>query len=168
MAIVKTNYTKSRAGAKAAIRYIQHRPGKDGSKITRTLFGHDGVMGRQQAYRMIDEAGKGTVFYRIVISPDPATEDTQKDLHLWEITEQTMVQLEERLQKEIQFVAAEHNDHAPHRHVHVLALIAGRLQKQDLEALRSAATEAALVQRKARDLALEQQQREREEAQWGH
>jgi hypothetical protein len=165
MAIVKTSYTKSRAGAKAHIRYIQHRPGKDGSKIRRTLFGHDGVMGRQQAYRMIDAAGKGTVFFRIMISPDPTLEDTQKDLHLWEITEQTMLRLEERLQKEISFVAAEHSDHRPHRHVHVLAMVAGRLNTQDLQALRETATEASLLQRKARDLAQEQQ-REREEAQW--
>ncbi len=166
MAIVKTNYTKSHAGAKAAIRYIQHRPGKDGRTITRTLFGNDGVMGRQQAYRMIDEAEKGTVFFRIVISPDPTLEDTHKDLHLWEITEQTMVQLEERLQKDISFVAVEHTDHAPHRHVHVLAMVAGRIEKPDLQALRATATAAALLQRKARDMALERLAREREEAQW--
>ncbi len=166
MAIVKATYTKQKAGAKASIRYIAHRPGKDGAKVTRTLFGSDGPMSKRQAYRMIDAAGKGTVFFRIVISPDPAKEDTQKDLQLWEITEQTMVGLEERLQKPVQFVATEHNDHAPHRHVHILALIAGRLQKQDLEALRSAATALSLGQRKARDLALAQQARQREEAQW--
>ncbi len=38
MAIVKATYTKSRGGAKASIRYIEHRPGKDGDKITRNLF----------------------------------------------------------------------------------------------------------------------------------
>jgi hypothetical protein len=168
MAIVKASFTKSRAGAKASIRYIQHRPGKDGTKISRTLFGNDGVMGRQQAYRMIDEAGNGTFFYRFVISPDPALEDTQKDLHLWEITEQTMVQLEERLQKNVQFVATEHDDHAPHRHVHVLALVAGRVTREDLQALRETATEASLFQRKARNLAQEQKEREREEAQWAY
>jgi hypothetical protein len=166
MAIVKASYTKSRAGAKAAIRYIQHRPGKDGSKITRMLFGYDGVMGRSQAYRMIDDAAKGTVFYRIVISPDPEKEDTKKDLQLWDITEQTMVQLEERLQKPISFVATEHNDHAPHRHVHILAVVSGRLTKQDLHLLRETATAASLFQREARDVAQEQQAREREEAQW--
>ena len=166
MAIVKATYTKSRAAAKAAIRYIQHRPGKDGSNVRRALFGNDGVMGRRQAYRMIDESAKGTRFYRIVISPDPATEDADKNLHLWEITEQTMVRLEERLQKPAAFVATEHNDHAPHRHVHVLAVVAGRLKKEDLQALREAATAAAGLQRTARDMAREQQAREREEAQW--
>ncbi len=166
MAIVKATYTKSRAAAKAAIRYIQHRPGRDGRNVRRALVGHDGVLGRQQAYRMIDEAKKGTYFYRIAISPDPATEDTHKDVHLWEITEQTMIRLEERLQKSIAFVATEHNDHAPHRHVHVIAVVTGRLNKADFQIMREAATAAAGLQRTARDLALEQQAREREEAQW--
>ena len=123
-------------------------------------------MERRLAYRMIDEAEKGTVFFRFVISPDPTHEDTQKDLHLWEITEQTMLELEERLEKAVPFVAAEHSDHAPHRHVHVVALVRGRLTVQDFQALRHAATQAALQQRNERDLAREQQAREREGAQW--
>ncbi len=32
MAIFKATYTKKAAGAKANIRYIEHRPGKDGRK----------------------------------------------------------------------------------------------------------------------------------------
>ena len=166
MAIVKASYTKKKASAKAAIRYIAHRPGKDGKNVTRTLFGSDGAMERRLANRMIDEAEKGTVFFRFVISPDPTNEDTHKDLFLWEITEHTMRALEERLQKDVLYVAAEHNDHAPHRHVHVVALVTGRLTPPDFQTLRSAATQAALAQRKERDLAREQKEREREEAQW--
>ena len=90
MAIVKATYTKSSGGAKASIRYIEHRPGKDNAKIKRTLFGIDGAMGRWQAYRMIDEADKGSLFFRFVISPDPKQEDTDKDLFLREITEKTI------------------------------------------------------------------------------
>ena len=60
MAIVKASYTTIPAGAKASIRYIEHRPGKDGAKITRKLFGIDGLMGRDQAYRLIDEAEEGS------------------------------------------------------------------------------------------------------------
>jgi hypothetical protein len=164
MAIVKATYTKSSAGAKASIRYIEHRPGKDNAKINRTLFGMDGAMGRLQAYQMIDEAEKGSLFFRFVISPDPKQEDTDKDLFLREITEKTMLSLEERLHREVQWVAAEHNDHAPHRHVHIVAVVPGRLQVQDFQLLRHTATEAALAQRKERDLA--QQERKREEVQW--
>jgi hypothetical protein len=166
MAFMHTNYVKSSTRAKAIIRYIQHRSGKDGTKITRTLFGNDGVMSTRQAYRMIDEAEKGTNFFRIIISPDPASEDTQQDLHLRELTEQTILCLEERLQKAVLYVAAEHTDHAPHRHVHVLALVAGRMEKDDVAALRATATEAAMVQRKARDVGQEQHAREPEELQW--
>jgi hypothetical protein len=167
MAIVKARYTKSSAGAKASIRYIEHRPGKDGAKVTRTLFGVDGAMGRRQAYRMIDEAEKGSVFFRFVISPDPKQEDTEHDLRLQEVTEKTMQTLEQRLHQQVQWVAAEHDDHAPHRHVHVIAVVAGRLNAQDFQALRQTATEQALFQRKERDLLREQQARmQGEEEQW--
>ncbi len=166
MAIVKASYTKSSGGAKASIRYIAHRPGKDNEKTARTLFGSDGLMGRYEAYRMIDEAEKGSLFFRIVISPDPQQEDTDKDLFLRDITEQTMQRLEDRFQKHLQWVAAEHNDHAPHRHVHVVAVVPGRLQVQDFQLLRQTATQAALAQRKERDLLRETQKQKEQEAQW--
>ena len=166
MAIVKASYTKSSGGAKASIRYIAHRPGKDNEKTARTLFGSDGLMGRYEAYRMIDEAEKGSLFFRIVISPDPQQEDTDKDLFLRDITEQTMQSLEDRFQKHLQWVAAEHNDHAPHRHVHVVAVVPGRLQVQDFQLLRQTATQAALAQRKERDLLRETQKQKEQEAQW--
>jgi hypothetical protein len=163
MAFVKTSYTKERDAAKAIIRYIQHRPGKDGAKITRTLLGSAGVMTRRDAYRMIDEAKDGTYFYRIIISPDPSREDTHKDVYLREITEQTIVYLSERFHTPILYVATEHTDHAPHRHVHALALLPKTLAKQDLALLRSAATHIAVLQRAGQDSAREQEEREREE-----
>src|SRR5713101_2326992 len=138
MAIVKANYVKhgasEKARAKASIRYIEHRPGKDGAKITRTLFGTDGLLGRWQAYRMVDTAEKGSVFFRFVISPDPVKEDTERDLFLREIIEKTMQSLEDRVQKSVQWVAAVHADHASHRHVHVVAVVPARLQVQDFQA----------------------------------
>ena len=143
---------------KAGVRYIQHRSGRLGQKIKRELFGIDGVMDRQQAYQMIDEAGKGTAFFHIVISPDPTKEDTAKDLHLAEITRQTMLTLEEQLKKEVPYVAAEHDDHADHRHVHLFALVRGRVNTKELEALRETATHTALYQRQERDRQRDQQQ----------
>ena len=166
MAIVKATYTKSSGGAKASIRYIEHRPGKDNAKINRTLFGIDGAMGRWQAYRMIDEADKGSLFFRFVISPDPKQEDTDKDLFLREITEKTMLSLEDRLQREVQWVAALHDDHAPHRHVHIVAVVPGKLQVQDFQSMRKTATEAGLAQRQERNLVREMQKHKEQEAQW--
>jgi predicted RNA-binding Zn-ribbon protein involved in translation (DUF1610 family) len=153
MAIVKATYTKSKTGAQASIRYIEQRPGKDSTKISRSLFGIDGVMDRQQAYRLIEQAGKGSIFYRFIISPDPKREDTRRDLHMRGITEQTMLQLNSLLKKEVAWVAAEHADHAPHRHVHVIACVPGKLTVQDFDLLRQTATQASLFQRKERDLA---------------
>src|SRR5215468_4600084 len=89
MAIFKANYVKrgktAKALAKASVRYIQHRRGKDGERITRTLFGSDGVMERYEAYQMIDEAQKGSFFYRFVLSPDPKREDHNHDLDMRDI-----------------------------------------------------------------------------------
>ena len=130
------------------------------------LFGIDGLIGRYQAYRMIDEAEKGSTFFRFIISPDPKTEDSEQDLHLREITERTMNTLEKRLQKQVSWVAVEHADHAPHRHVHIVAVVPGRLQVQDFQSLRTTATEACLEQRRERDLVREQQENMREEAEW--
>ncbi|SRR6266704_4751274 len=161
MAIVKASYTRSRGAAKANIRYIQHRKGKEETRTTRTLFGIDGAMGRYDAYRMIENAEQGSIFFRIILSPDPQGEDTDKDLRLWEITEHTMQKLEERIHKQVAWAASEHTDHTPNRHVHVLAVVKGRLQAHDFQALRQSATEACLTQRQELDLA--QTPKEREE-----
>ncbi len=165
MAIVKASFTKSTGGAKASVRYIQHRPGIEGASVTRTLFGSDGLMGRYEAYRMIETAEKGSRFFRFVFSPDPHGEDTHQDLNLRVITEQTMQYLEDRLQQSVSWVGVQHADHAPHRHVHVVAVVTGRLNAQDFQALRQAATEACLIQRQEYDQARAKQQ-ERGEAQW--
>src|SRR3954469_8674891 len=139
MAIVKNNYVKRGRGqidrVKASLRYITHRPGKDGARMYRELFGHDGVMDKQQAYRMFDEAQKGTTFFRLVISTDPKLEDTYRDLHMREIAKKTIQHLEDKLnlQGEIQFVAAIHNDHTWIRHIHAIALVPKRLTKEEFQ-----------------------------------
>ena len=168
MAIFKATYTKKAPCAKASIRYIEHRPGKDNAKITRTLWGIDGKMERAEAYQMIDEAEKGSLFFRFVISPDPLKEDTRKDIYVRDITEHTMLGLEDRLQRPIQWVAATHDDHTPLRHVHILALLPQKLHVHDLQALRHIATEAAREQRHQRDAALEmkRQRAQGKERQW--
>ncbi len=171
MAIVKANFVKrnrqEKAGAKRTIRYIQHRKGKDGQKITRQLFGSDGAMERQEAYELIDDAEKGSIFFRFVITPDPAEEDKRHDLDMRGVTAQTMQILNEKMQKPVQWVAAIHNDHRPHRHVHILAIVPDKLYTQDFHLMRDQATATCLEQRKEHDLAIQQKAREREEAEWG-
>jgi hypothetical protein len=137
--------------------------GNENERHTRSLFGSDGLMGRYDAYRMIDTAGEGSVFFRIIISPDPKGEDAQKDLRLWEVAEHTMQTLEERIHKQVAWAAAEHADHTPNRHVHVLAIVQGRLQAHDFQALRQSATRACLAQRQELDQARAHRVQEYEE-----
>jgi len=156
MAIVKATYTRQGRAAKASVRYIEHRPGKDGAKVRRTLFQADGKVERREVYEMIDAAAKGSYFFRLVISPDPKREDSDRNLSLREITERTIQSLEDRFQQPLQWVAAIHADHAEHRHVHVIAIVPERLNVQDFQRMRSAATQEALEQLRQLDLAREQ------------
>ncbi len=163
MAIVKVSYTPNGGRAKATIKYMQHRPGKEKESLTRTLFGSDGLMGRWEAYRMIDEAEHGSRFFRIIINPDTKTEDTKRDLALREVTQRTIDGLEERLQKNVAWIAVVHDDHTPQRHIHALAIVKERLLP--VKDLRQFATEACLEQRHERDYVREKVERE-QEAQW--
>ncbi len=155
--IVKANYCKrdkdARGRAKATVRYICHRRDKEGEKVTRDLFSFDGFVSKDTAYRMIDDAPeKRRYYYRVVISPDPRREDRYKDLDLRSLTIATMLKLEERYGKSLQFIAAIHDDHTPHRHVHALVILNGRrLTRADFAALRDHARNRALTQRRYMD-----------------
>jgi hypothetical protein len=155
--IIKATYCKrdntDRGRAKDNVRYIMHRRDREGHKVTRDLFGFDGFVSKETAYRMIDEAPKkGRYYYRVILSPDPRREDRYKDLDLRTLTIATMLKLEERYGKSIQFVAAIHDDHAPHRHVHALVILNGRrLTRDDFAALRDHARTRALTQRRYMD-----------------
>lgn len=157
MAIFKASYTRTAAVAKGNIRYIENRPGKDGEKIIRTLYTWDGKIERRDAYELIDAAKSGSYFFRLVISPDPLKEDTNRDLYLRTLTEQTMRGLEDKLGTSLHWIAANHQDHAPQRHMHVLAILPKKLTRDDLFAGRSIATEAAFAQRIEQDRLLAQQ-----------
>jgi len=155
--IVKANYCKRGAGdrrrAKDTVRYITHRRDLEGKRVTRDLFGFDGFFSKQDAYRMIDDAPKkGTYFYRMIISPDPRREDRYKDLSLRNLTIATMLKLEERYGKPVQFIAAIHDDHSSHRHVHTVVILNGRrLTRADFASLRDHARNRALTERRFRD-----------------
>jgi hypothetical protein len=160
MAVVKANYVRKggseRVTAKANIRYIQERPGRDKEKLTRPLFNNAGVLGRLEAYQFIDEAAKeGRFFYRLKLSPDPSKEDTKRDLNMQKLTRQMMQRLEKRLKTTIPWAGALHDDHTDKRHVHILAAIPRRLQKYELEALIKEATTICKEQRRELEPGLE-------------
>ncbi len=161
MAVFKATYTRSRGGAKASVGYIQQRPGKDKEPITRTLFSRDGALGRLEAESFIDGAGEGSFFYRFVISPDPSNEDTGRDLNMQGLTYKTMQALDRRFHTTLVWVAALHDDHAEHRHVHAIAVVPRRLYVKDLAQLRHAATRECVAQRRILDFGQEAKDRQR-------
>ena len=182
MAVVVGTYIRRGAQgngrAKDAVKYLQHRPERTGERITRPLFGPDGVWERLHGYQMIDEAPAGTHFYRMSINPDPAREDHRRDLDLREVTAQTMRELRQIVSQPVLYVAAVHTEHADaRRHVSLLASVPRRLNAPELKALTAAATQACRAQRLDLDRALTREvqarerawevEREREEDRWG-
>jgi predicted Zn-ribbon and HTH transcriptional regulator len=155
MAVVRLKYIRGKQQIKAHLRYITHRRGKTQEKITRLLFGRDGLTDKRAAYEMIDSPKRGTAFFKVMISPDPRREDTYRDLDLQHITRQTIKRIEKQLGRHFQFVATVHNDHTPYRHVHGIFLLQGRLSKEEFRALAKTAyktaTYSARLQRKAQD-----------------
>ena len=166
MPVVKESYIKSPKGAKAAIRYIAHRPPHEQERISRQLRTTDGPLEKHEAYHLIDQAPPGSFFYRFAISPDPLREDGPRDLYLRSVTEATMEALAERTGKPVAWVATTHADHAPHRHVHVVAVVEGRLSREALRSLTNRATTVCREQRFDRDVMREAQRQREEEQQW--
>src|SRR5215213_4364639 len=113
MNIIVTSYTRNRKAAKASIRYIKHRPNRERERASRLLFDFENLVENLHAYQMIDGAPKGSIFYRVAFAPDPNKEDANKDLDLRWLTQVAMQHLKKKLGKNIQFVAAEHNDQTP-------------------------------------------------------
>src|SRR4051794_12200304 len=154
MIVRVTSYTRIRKAIRSTVRYLKHRPNIEGERVTRPLFGSDGPMEKYHAYSMIDEAPRGTIFFRIAISPDPKREDTNKDLDLWGMTQNAMRHLKVQMKKDIQFIAVEHDDQSDIRHVNAIVLV-GRLSKAEFRALpkllKQAAWEDAKLQRQELD-----------------
>jgi hypothetical protein len=156
MAIVRANFTRSGSKIKATLRYIIHRPGREGERQTRELFGSfEEAISKADAYQLID-AQRGMTYFHVKLNFHPTREDRRKDLNLREITRQSMVALEARLHRTIRFLAVEHNDHTELRHIHAIVLVklsrGERIGKDDWKACRDVATEQVRFQRRALDV----------------
>ena len=75
-------FFRSKKTAKERLAYIAGRPGKEKEDMSRPLFGFGGQMSREQAEQMIASAPKGTIFFPIIVSPDPTRENKEKALLL--------------------------------------------------------------------------------------
>ena len=130
MAVVILNFIPrgktAKAQAKETLGYNGTRPGMEEEEIDRQLFGHGGEYTSDQALQMIDEAPANTYFFRMIVSPDPNTENKDKNLDLRLLTTQMVEWLEGRLNRQIPFIGAEHNDHTDIPHIHSIAFIQRR------------------------------------------
>jgi predicted Zn-ribbon and HTH transcriptional regulator len=154
MAIVKAKYVRGKSRIKAHLRYITHRRGVDGERITRPLFGKDEALSKLQIYEAIDAAPRGAVFHKFVINFHPGKEDTRKDLNLWEITRKTLEQIKTQFGESVPFVATIHDDHTALRHIHGFFMVEGRLPKEEfakIKGLWKVATAEVRRQRKNLD-----------------
>ncbi len=133
MAIVKAKYIRSKPRIKAHLRYITHRRGMEGERITRPLFGPEGPLTKQQIYDMIDNTGRGAVFHKFVFNFHPQREDTRKDLNLWELTRKTLEHIKSQVGDSVPFVATIHDDHTALRHVHGFFIVEGRLNGEEFK-----------------------------------
>src|SRR5918992_414395 len=131
MAIVKAKQIRGKARIKAHLRYITHRRGAEGERMTRSLFGRDGALAKRQIYEMIDAVRRGAVFHKFVINFHPVKEDTRKDLNLWELTKKTLEHIKTQFGTSVPFVATIHDDHTLLRHVHGFFIVEGRLPKEE-------------------------------------
>jgi hypothetical protein len=136
MAIVKARYVRGKPRIKAHLRYITHRRGVEGERMTRQLFGRDGALSKQQIYDMIDASARGAVFHKFVINFHPLKEDTRKDLNLWEVTRNTLEQIKTQFGEAVPFAATIHDDHTALRHVHGFFIVEGRLSKEEFGKIR--------------------------------
>jgi predicted Zn-ribbon and HTH transcriptional regulator len=154
MAIMKSKYVRGKSRVKAHLRYITHRKGLDGGRITRPLFGRDGPLSKFQIYDMINAVRRGAVFHKFVFNFHPVKEDTRKDLNLWEITRKTLEQIKTKFGDSVPFVATIHDDHTLLRHVHGFFIVEGRLSKEEfakIKGLWKVATFEARRQRRRLD-----------------
>jgi hypothetical protein len=158
MGVVKLNFIPRGKTAKAqaleTLGYNGTRPGKDGEEIDRKLFGHGGgEYTSQQTVQMIYDSPVNTYFFRMMNSPDPKTENKDRKLDLRLHTTQLVEWLERRLNREIPFIGAEHNDHTDIPHVHAILLIPRRgremlIDRAMIKDLIEYATKMALEQQK--------------------
>jgi len=136
MAIVKARYVRGKDRIKAHLRYITHRRGEEGERMTRPLFGRDGALSKQQIYDMIDKTRRGAVFHKFVINFHPVKEDTRKDLNLWEITQKTLAHIKSPFGDGVPFVATIHDDHTLLRHIHGFFIVEGKLNKEEFRKIK--------------------------------
>ena len=113
--ILRHTYTRSRDTARAGLRYYQMRP-RGADEPPRSIFGADGTMTRDEAYRLLDgHQTRGYLAHRLLLSP--AADERPEDLR--DLARHVMGELERDKGQRLHWVAVEHRNTA-HPHVHVV------------------------------------------------
>jgi hypothetical protein len=99
----------------------------------------------------------------MILNPDPKTEDKDKTTDLWKLTKELVQWLEQTLEREIPFIAAEHDDHTDLKHIHAILLIERFGRKKmitvpTINKMRELAAGKALDQQQKREQVLAHQQ----------
>jgi hypothetical protein len=121
--ILRHTYTRSRDTARAGLRYYQMRPRGD-DEPARSIFGADGTLTRDAAYRLLDAhqvgggpggQARGYLAHRLMLSP--SADERPEDLR--DLARHVMAELERDKGQRLAWVAVEHR-HTAHPHVHVV------------------------------------------------
>ena len=138
------SYTRDVRNAQGSARYYAQRADDTGERQHREAFGKESdALSQDEVNEQLEEASEeGSYFYRFVMSPGTDAEP-EGDLKTW--TRDTMAELEAQQGSRLSWAAYEHagdDAHSGHAHVHVVVATDRKLDRNDLQELREAATEA--------------------------
>src|SRR3954469_8695294 len=109
----------SKTKAKKALGYNCDKKKEEG----RILFDQNGKpMTEEEALAKIVAAPKNVLFWKMILSPDVKTENIEKSLDLWLLTEKLVEYLKTKLNRDIPLIGAVHNN-TDNPHVHAILLI---------------------------------------------
>jgi hypothetical protein len=117
-----------RTQAKKHLGYIETRHGKDYEIMERPLFGKGGRYSPEQATKIIDNAPGNTLFWKMILNPDPVLENPEKLLDLRQLTNDAVRWLEFRIgiegqARNLPYIGAIHDDHTQLAHIHAVVLM---------------------------------------------
>jgi uncharacterized protein YchJ len=139
--VIKANYAHGNDAskrAKGSAAYYMTREDDEGNKQQRTAFSADNdTLSKKEVYQQLSETDKNCYYYRMVFAPETDSGAEGVDLQAW--TREVMGNFEARLGYKIDWVAVEHSgatSHTEHAHVHVIAPLQERLDRDDFRDLR--------------------------------
>ncbi len=136
--VVKARYSRGAGAAeKGHVRYAVHRSDELGQRQYREVWGPDGARTKDNAYALLDGADRQSYVYRLMLSPDPRSQDQGHRLDLREWSREVMQQA-----GPAKWVAVTH-EQSDHRPVHMVAVMPRRLDVEDFRAMRAAGDEHA-------------------------